>query len=48
MLSVSAWLQDLSQNYSVEQFDDIESGVFVEKVKGDIYLMNHKEVSENE
>ena len=46
MLSIGEWLKDLSENYSVEKFEDIESGVFVAKVKEDIYLMNHSEVKE--
>lgn len=41
------WLSDLSKNYSVQHFDDVESGIFVAHVKGDIYLMNHAEVKEN-
>lgn len=40
------WLLDLSENYSVQKFDDIESGTFVAKIKDDIYLMNHVDVKE--
>lgn len=40
------WLLDLSENYSVQKFDDIESGTFVAKIKDDIYLMNHADVKE--
>lgn len=43
-VSLSEWLIDLSENYSVQQFDDIESGTFVAKVKKDVYLMNHVEL----
>lgn len=43
-VSLSEWLIELSENYSVQQFDDIESGTFVAKVKKDVYLMNHVEL----
>ena len=46
MISVRDWLTDISANYSVEQFDDIENGVFVAKITEDTYLMNHKDVKE--
>ena len=38
------WLTDLSENYSVQHFDDVETGIFCERIKGDIYLMKHAEV----
>lgn len=44
MISIGEWVKDLSENYSVQQFDDIESGIFVAKVKEDIYLMSHAEL----
>ena len=44
MVSLVDWLKDLSENYSVHKFDDIESGTFVAKVKDDVYLINHAEV----
>ena len=43
-VSLREWLIELSDNYSVQQFDDIESGTFVAKVKKDVYLMNHVEL----
>ena len=43
MVSLVDWLKDLSENYSVHRFDDVESGTFVAKVKDDVYLMNHAE-----
>ena len=46
MLTITEWLNDLSENYSVQHFDDIESGIFCERIKGDIYLMKHAEVKE--
>ena len=48
MISISDWVKDLSENYSVQQFDDIEAGIFVAKIKSDIYLMNHAEVKQDE
>lgn len=33
MVSLVDWLKDLSENYSVHRFDDVESGTFVAKVK---------------
>ena len=44
MVSLTEFLDDFSKNYSVQRFDDIESGVFVTKIKGDIYLMKNVEV----
>lgn len=44
MVSLVDWLKDLSENYSVHKFDDIESGIFVAKITEDIYLMNNAEV----
>lgn len=44
MLSLREWLMDLSENCSVQRFEDVESGTFVARVKGDVYLMNHDEV----
>lgn len=44
MVSLTDWIKDLSENYSVNRFDDINSGIFVAKIKEDIYLMNHAEV----
>lgn len=46
MLTVSEWLGNFSKNYSVQHYDDIESGTFVAKIKEDIYLMNNAEVKE--
>ena len=45
-MSLSDWLIDLSENFSVQRFEDIESGTFVAKVKDDVYLMNHAEVKQ--
>ena len=44
MVSLVDWILDLSENYSVHRFDDVESGAFVAKVKDDVYLMNHAKV----
>ena len=41
MISIKDWLMDLSENYSVERLDDVESGEFVAKVTDDVYLMKH-------
>lgn len=46
MLTITEWLNNLSENYSVQHFDDIKSGIFCERIKGDIYLMKHAEVKE--
>ena len=46
MITITEWLTDLSENYSVQHFDDVESGTFVANVKEDIYLMRHAEVKE--
>ncbi|WP_292749761.1 hypothetical protein [Methanobrevibacter sp.] len=47
MLTVSEWLGNFSKNYSVQHFDDIESGIFVAKVKEDVYLLKHVEVKKS-
>ncbi len=47
MITIQEWLTNLSENYSVNKFEDIESGTFVAKIKSDIYLMNNAEVKEN-
>lgn len=44
MVSLTEFLDDFSKNYSVQRFDDIESGIFVTKIKEDIYLMKNVEV----
>ena len=44
MISLVDFIKDFSDNYSVQHFDDIDHGIFVAKIKGDIYLMNHAEV----
>ena len=46
MMSMSEWLTDISENYSVENFDDITNGIFVAKITDDTYLMSHKDVKE--
>lgn len=46
MISLKDFIKDVSDNYSVQHFDDIEEGIFVAKIKGDIYLMNHAEVKQ--
>lgn len=46
MVSLFDWLVELQENYSVQRFEDIESGTFVANIKGDIYLMNHAEVKD--
>lgn len=43
MISLVDFIKEFSKEYSVQHFDDVESGVFVENIKGDIYLM--KDVS---
>lgn len=48
MVSKADWLKDLSENYSVQHFDDIESGIFVANIIGDVYLMKHAEVKVDE
>ena len=47
MMSVKDWLIDLSENFSVQHFNDIESGICVAKVKEDVYLMKHAEVKKS-
>ena len=44
MITITECLKDQSENYSVQHFDDVESGIFCERIKGDIYLMKHTEV----
>ena len=46
MITITDWLTDLSENYSVQHLDDVESGAFVANVKGDIYLMRNAGVKE--
>lgn len=46
MITIQDWLINLSKNYSVQRFDDVESGIFVERIKGDVYLMDHAEVKQ--
>ena len=46
MITITEWLTDLSENYSVQHCDDVNSGTFVAKVKGDIYLMRNAKVKE--
>lgn len=46
MITMQEWLKDLSENYSVQHCDDVESGTFVANVKEDIYLIKHAEVKE--
>lgn len=48
MVTIAEWLKDLSENYSVHKFEDIKTGTFVARVKGDIYLMNNAEVKADE
>ena len=43
-MTISEWLHDLSENYSVQHCDDVESGTYVAKVKDDIYLMKDAEI----
>ena len=47
MVSLVEFLDDFSKNYSVQHFDDIESGIFVAKITEDIYLMKNVEVKSN-
>ena len=44
MISLTDFIKDISDNYTVENFDDIDGGIFVAKITEDIYLMNHSEV----
>ena len=44
MISLVDWLKNLSEDYSVQHFDDVESGIFVDKIKEDIYLIKNAEV----
>lgn len=46
MISLRDWLVDLSENYSVEKIEDVESGTFIENIKGDVYLIEHREAAE--
>lgn len=46
-ISLIDFIKDISDNYSVQNFEDIEAGIFVAKIKEDVYLMNHVEVKEN-
>ena len=46
MVSLKEWLTDLSQNCSVQRFEDIESGIFKARIKDDIYLVSHADVKE--
>lgn len=46
MITITEWLKNISENYSVTHFNDVESGTFVSRIKGDIYLMDYSEVRE--
>lgn len=46
MITITEWLKNISENYSVTHFNDVESRTFVSRIKGDIYLMDHSEVRE--
>lgn len=46
MLSLRDFILGFAKEYSVIHFDEIESGVFVDKIKEDIYLMRNGEVKE--
>jgi len=47
MISLADFINEFSRDYSVQNFDDINSGIFVAKVKEDIYLMKNVDVREN-
>lgn len=40
------FINEFSKNYSVQHFDDICAGIFIAKVKEDIYLIENAEVNE--
>lgn len=44
MITITEWLTDLSENYSVQHLNDVESGIFVERITEDIYPIKHAEV----
>lgn len=46
MITMQEWLINLSETCSVQRFEDIDSGIFKEKIKDDIYLVSHAEVKE--
>ena len=46
MITIQEWLINLSETCSVQRFEDIESGIFKEKIKDDIYLVSHEDVKE--
>ena len=48
MISLKDFIKDVSDNYSVQHFDDIDHGIFVAKITEDIYLMNHSGGEKNE
>ena len=47
MISLGDFINEFSKEYNVQHIDDVESGVFVAKVKEDIYLMKNVEVTAN-
>lgn len=47
MMTITEWLTDLSENCSVQRFEDIEGGIFKAKIKGDIYLIRNAEVKKS-
>ena len=48
MVGLNEFLDNFSKEYSVQHFDDIETGIFCAKIKEDIYLMKNVEVKQNE
>lgn len=46
MMTISEWLTDLSQNYSVQNVEDTKNGIFYKHIKGDIYLIKNTDVKE--
>lgn len=48
MVSLVDFLDEFSRDFSVQHFDDIETGIFCAKIKEDVYLMKNVEVKEHE
>ena len=45
-MRLSDFIKNFSNEYSVHRLEDIEAGVFKEKIKDDIYLVKNAEVKE--
>ena len=45
MVTITDWLMDLSENYSVQHIDDLE-GTVIKPINNEYFLVKHAEVHE--